>query len=141
MFFFFRSETFVVCPRPDQRRTAADLVVGGDDHPDAVALHHLHRVERRLRHPAVEHAPDEEPHLAADGGAVGLDNLRDLFEEGRLCPLDAPAGLLHQRATSRWRGGRVSPRRFAISRSFSIAFPGISISFGQTSVQRLQVVQ
>ncbi len=43
-------------------------------------------------------------------------------------------------ATSWWRG-RVSPRRFASSLSFSIAFPGTSISFGQTSRHRLQVVQ
>ena len=43
-------------------------------------------------------------------------------------------------ATSWWRG-KVNPRRFAISRSFSIALPGTLISFGQTSRHRLQVVQ
>ncbi len=66
-----------------------------DDHPDAVAFHDLHSVERRLRHPAVEHAPDEEPHLTADR-AVGLDNLGHLLEERRFCPLDAPPRLLDQ---------------------------------------------
>ena len=47
---------------------------------------------------------------------------------------------LMRAATSRCRG-RVKPRLLARARSFSIAFPGISISLGQTFQQAWQLVQ
>ncbi len=82
-------------PGPYQRRAATDLIVG-DDHPDAVALHNLHSVERGLWHPAVEHTPDKESDLAAEG-TVWLDHLWHLLKERRPCPCNAPPCLLHQR--------------------------------------------
>ena len=48
--------------------------------------------------------------------------------------------LLMRVATS-WCRGRVNPCLLAQARSFSIAFPGISISLGQTFQQAWQVVQ